>query len=406
MWRDRTNLYISYRQSYAHHPATRTPKYYGGLATSSSAAAGGDDDRRGLLSADPFYDQADDLGGSPGDAVIEMDVLPPRWADISDEVAEILGDVARQSQLLDRLHQKHVLPGFNEDEAAKRAEENEIERLTQTITRAFHDCHGCIQRVDQMVRESKSQGTLSRADETMAKNVQISLAARVQEASANFRKKQSAYLKSECERGSLEGATATLVYWRLTFAELKGFSGADRASTPVGGASTSGSNYAADPSLLESDADRSFSQWALQQSTTQQKQAQSNDAVIMQREREIEDIAQGIIDLSDLFRDLQNMVIDQGTMLDRIDYNVENMNTDVKAAEKELVVASGYQKKTTKRKIILLLILIVAGMIILLIIKPKRHGGGGGGGSGGGGEGRGGAGEAASPASPDVPPLL
>lgn len=150
-----------------------------------------------MLSADPFYDQSDELGGSSGDAIIEMDVLPPRWADISDEVAEILGDVARQSQLLDRLHQKHVLPGFNEDEAAKRAEENEIERLTQTITRGFHDCHACIQRVDHMVRESKSQGTLSRADETMAKNVQISLASRVQEASANFRKKQSAYLKSK-----------------------------------------------------------------------------------------------------------------------------------------------------------------------------------------------------------------
>ncbi|KAL1900273.1 t-SNARE affecting a late Golgi compartment protein 2 [Sporothrix stenoceras] len=376
MWRDRTNLYISYRQSYAHHPTKRTPKYYGGLASSSSAAAaGGDEDRRGLLSADPFYDQADELGGASGDAIIEMDVLPPRWADISDEVTEILGDVARQSQLLDRLHQKHVLPGFNEDEAAKRAEENEIERLTQTITRGFHDCHACIQRVDHMVRESKSQGTLSRADETMAKNVQISLASRVQEASANFRKKQSAYLK-----------------------KLKGFSGADRSSTPVGGASSSGSNYAADPSLLESDADRSFSQWALQQSTTQQKQTQSNDAVIMQREREIEDIAQGIIDLSDLFRDLQNMVIDQGTMLDRIDYNVENMNTDVKAAEKELVVASGYQKKTTKRKIILLLILIVAGMIILLIIKPKKHGGGGGDGGGGSKE------EAAAPAG--APPLL
>ena len=154
--------------------------------------------------------------------------------------------------------------------------------------------------------------------------------------------------------------------------------GGERASTPAGGSST---NYAADPSLQESDADRSFSQWALQ-ATTQQKQLHSNDAMIVQREREIEDIAQGIIDLADLFRDLQNMVIDQGTMLDRIDYNVERMNTDVKAAEREIIVASGYQKKTTKRKIILLLMLIIVGMIILLVIKPKKHGGGGGGGGG------------------------
>lgn len=94
---------------------------------------------------------------------------------------------------------------------------------------------------------------------------------------------------------------------------------------------------------------------------------------ISQREREIEDIAQGIIELADLFRDLQNMVIDQGTMLDRIDYNVERMGTDVKEADKELKVAEGYQKKTTKRKIIFLLLLIIAGMIILLVLKPRRH---------------------------------
>jgi len=147
-----------------------------------------DEDRRGLLAADPY--EADD-----GDAVIEMDLLPPRWADVSDEVADLLADIATRSQKLERLHQKHVLPGFN-DEEAKRAEEGEIERLTQAVTKGFHDCHRCIKRVEQMVREARAGGGMSRAEEAMAKNIQISLAARVQDASANFRKKQSAYLKS------------------------------------------------------------------------------------------------------------------------------------------------------------------------------------------------------------------
>jgi syntaxin 16 len=157
-------------------------------------------------------------------------------------------------------------------------------------------------------------------------------------------------------------------------AELRGMGGgmgglvADRTSTPQ----PQSWSYN-DPSLQESDADRSYSQSALQASSHQQL-LRSNDAAIIQREREIEDIAQGIIELSDLFRDLQTMVIDQGTMLDRIDYNVENMARDVKGAEKELVVAAGYQKKTTKRKIILLLILVVVGLFILVLIKPKRHG--------------------------------
>ena len=148
----------------------------------------------------------------------------------------------------------------------------------------------------------------------------------------------------------------------------------NRAPTPLGGT---------DPSLLESDADRFFSQSTLQ-ATQHLQLLQSNDAVILQREREIEGIAQGIIDLADLFRDLQTMVIDQGTMLDRIDYNIETMVSEVKEAEKELVVASGYQKKTIKRKIILLLLIIIAGLIVVLVIKPKKHSGDGNGREAGG----------------------
>jgi syntaxin 16 len=140
----------------------------------------------------------------------------------------------------------------------------------------------------------------------------------------------------------------------------------DRASTPLY------SNYN-DPSLMESDADKSYSQSTLQQ--TSQKQLTSNDSAIMQREREITEIAQGIIELADIFKELQTMIIDQGTMLDRIDYNVERMATDVKGAEKELKVASGYQRKGTKRRVILLLIILVVGMFILLLVKPKRHSG-------------------------------
>ncbi|KAI1172311.1 t-SNARE [Nemania sp. FL0916] len=362
MWRDRTNLYVSYRQSYAHHPAKKTrygPGFsgngfsdfgHGSRVRGDGAGAGGAEDTQGLLSGADYHDD--------GDVVVEMDLLPPRWADISDEVTDFLAEIARQSQTLERLHQKHVLPGFN-DEEAKRAEEGEIERLTQSITRSFHECHRCIQRVEQMAREGQQAGTMTSAEEVMAKNIQISLASRVQEASAGFRKKQSAYLKKLRGMSGL-GAVSP---------------GGDRAATPLGGSSAS--NYAADPSLLESDADRSYSQSALQQ-TTAQRLLHSNDAVILQREREIEDIAQGIIELSDLFRDLQTMVIDQGTMLDRIDYNVERMATDVKAAEKELVVASGYQRKTTRRMLILLLILLIVGAIILLALKPKFHGGGGG----------------------------
>lgn len=130
-----------------------------------------------------------------GDAIIEMDLLPPRWLDVQDEVTDLLRSIAQKSAQLDKLHQKHVLPSFG-DEDVRREEESMIERLTQEITRAFHDCQRNIQKIEIMVREARQMGNTSQGEETMARNLQISLAARVQEASAGFRKKQSTYLKS------------------------------------------------------------------------------------------------------------------------------------------------------------------------------------------------------------------
>lgn len=127
--------------------------------------------------------------------VIEMDLIPPRWADVQEEVSDLLADIAQKSAQLDKLHQKHLLPGFG-DEDVRRKDEGAIERLTQDVTRSFHDCQRSIQRIESMVRDSKQQGAVSNGEETMAKNIQISLAARVQESSARFRKKQSTYLRS------------------------------------------------------------------------------------------------------------------------------------------------------------------------------------------------------------------
>ncbi|TQS37447.1 hypothetical protein Golomagni_02079 [Golovinomyces magnicellulatus] len=286
-------------------------------------------ERQGLMSTSQFDDS--------GDALIEMDILPPRWADISDEVTEMLSDIAFKGQELEKLHKQHVLPGFN-DEDVKRQEEIKIERLTQEITKRFHECQKAIQRVDILVRDSKAQFGISKGEEIMAKNVQISLASKVQEASAAFRKRQSAYLKKV--RGAF-GMNATI----------------DGTSI----------NAITDPSTQGTDGEITYSQLALQ------KYNESNDAAINQREREINEIAQGIIELAEIFQDLQRMVIDQGTMLDRIDYNIERMAVDVKGADSQLKIASSYQKRGTRRKAILLLILLVIGMFIILMLKSRNH---------------------------------
>ena len=62
--------------------------------------------------------------------------------------------------------------------------------------------------------------------------------------------------------------------------------------------------------------------------------------MISEREREILEIAKSINELALLFKDLQMMVIDQGTVLDRIDYNIEQTAVFTKDAAKELEVVS------------------------------------------------------------------
>jgi syntaxin 16 len=289
------------------------------------------------------------LDNDNADAIIEMDVLPPRWLDIQDDVQRHLTDIAPKMKRLEQLHNKHVLPGFD-DESVKAAEEREIEAMTQDITRDFSACQRAIKRIDIMVRDQQqASGQISSADETMAKNLKRSLAARVGDVSTLFRKKQSAYMKKLRTLGGMPGLSSP----------------SDRSGTPL-------AQNTYNVAMMESETDRSTAQSTLLQTAQVRRRDGAVDRTIQQREAEIEKIAQGVIDLSNLFQDLQTMVIDQGTVLDRIDYNVERTAEHVQAADKELKVATGYQKRSMRRKIIFLLILIVFGMLVLLLIKPKR----------------------------------
>lgn len=72
----------------------------------------------------------------------------------------------------------------------------------------------------------------------------------------------------------------------------------------------------------------------------EEESAAPADAMISQRNHEINQIAKSIAELAELFQDLSALVIDQGTMLDRIDYNVETMGQDMHAAVEELDTAT------------------------------------------------------------------
>lgn len=111
---------------------------------------------------------------------------------------------------------------------------------------------------------------------------------------------------------------------------------------------------------------------------------------INQRTTEITQIASSISELAELFRDLGNLVVEQGTVLDSVEYNVQRTAVELEKGVGELKVAQRsvpltkstsvagahdrrYQANTGRRKCILLLVLLIVGLIIILIYKPRGH---------------------------------
>ena len=60
----------------------------------------------------------------------------------------------------------------------------------------------------------------------------------------------------------------------------------------------------------------------------------SGQAILMKQE--IEKIVGQMNNLSDLFRDVSNLVVEQGTVLDRIDFHIQDARGNVKKGNKDL----------------------------------------------------------------------
>ncbi|KAG4303226.1 hypothetical protein PCK1_000564 [Pneumocystis canis] len=147
--RDRTRLFVAYRQSCIHHPVIHMQE------------------RLGLLNE-----------------TIEMDRLPPDWSGIIDEVENLLSEIIIDREALDRLYKKNMLPGFND----RRKDENEMERLCMLMTQRLKKCYTLIKTVVPRLGATQTEAII-------AKNVQTSLVNKVQKENMVFRKRQSTYFQ-------------------------------------------------------------------------------------------------------------------------------------------------------------------------------------------------------------------
>lgn len=71
------------------------------------------------------------------------------------------------------------------------------------------------------------------------------------------------------------------------------------------------------------------------------------------KDEEIQNLVKSINDLASIFKDLSVLVIEQGTILDRIDYNVQEAKDNVQLAVKELTITQQRETSTRARSCII-----------------------------------------------------
>ncbi|KAI5456352.1 t-SNARE [Mariannaea sp. PMI_226] len=99
-----------------------------------------------------------------------------------------------------------------------------------------------------------------------------------------------------------------------------------------------------------------------------QSEVDFQEALIIEREEEIRNIEQGVGDLNVLFRQVAQIVGEQGEQLTSIADNVTNVHDDTREAEIENRQAARYQKAARNKSCCLLLILAVILTIVILAI--------------------------------------
>jgi syntaxin 16 len=257
-----------------------------------------------------------------GIQMTSLSARSPAWVSDVDQVKSILQEIQRKMDDLQALHASRVGSVFGKDLDDM---EVRIEAMTRDITDQFRMAERILQKVGAATRRAGGE------EAAIGANVQRSLAKKLQELSVSFRTSQRKYL-----------------------AEVQAQKGGDMA----GGDRFAGMD-------LSTEEGNFF--------TTQQVQVVDDlQEAIQSRDQEISKIAQSIEELGTIFKELAVLVIDQGTILDRIDYNMEAVVEHTKTGITQLEKAEKAQKNARPMKCIVCLVITIFILLVLLVLKHKR----------------------------------
>lgn len=210
--------------------------------------------------------------------------------------------------------QKRIVPKFDEEE--NKEIDEKIKQLVRQMTQKIKTCESNIKLITNTL---KTEYSLDEYNKTIIKNMQINLADKIKDFTFDFRKNEQKYINN--------------------YKEL-----VDANNT--------------NPLEDNNNNDNNFLQTEIE----------GND-VLIKRDKEISVMLKSLEELTEVFKDMQHLVEHQGTILDRIDFNIETTLTNTQEAHKHLKKAEESLKGNCFRNSILLIITIIFIEAMLIIFK-------------------------------------
>lgn len=289
----------------------------GRIALSPKPVTGKDDKQYNLLEGGPASDEPD----AP-------------WVQDAEKCRLRLAEVKKQIANLGAAQQRALRNIVSTDNA----EEHEVEVLSGQVARSFAEIQQLIKQINSApLREGKNS-----AHASLRLNVVRQLATDVSEHSRSFRRMQQDYMARI--RSLDDGAPA-------------GLGGLMSAAGPRDEGLATGVGQAVihdldDISSFPAPRDTGFTD-------AQVLMTEHHEALIQERDQQIRQIQRSVEDLATLMKDLMTLVIDQGTILDRIDFNVVQVRENVEKGLKELQKADKSQASVRYKLCIILLIVLI-----------------------------------------------
>ena len=96
---------------------------------------------------------------------------------------------------------------------------------------------------------------------------------------------------------------------------------------------------------------------------------QENHDYLRKRDEDLTNLLKSVNELAQIFKDMQTLVMEQGTILDRIDYNIDIASSNITKGKKNITKADKHMKNNCFRNVIIILIVIIFIEALLLVFK-------------------------------------